>query len=239
MRIAAAQFESVPGDIEANVRSMAALIREAGDRGVRFVAFCELSANGYALDPIAAGPDAWLTEDDPRLAPVREACRATSTAALIGCAAVTGEDRPAIGALVVGPDGGLLARYDKTRLYGRELEVFVPGAADGRFTLDGVRFAVAVCYDNRFPELAERAKADGCAVYVASSALDAENDSFEKVLPVRARDNALHVLLANQVGGGDAGECLGDSGVWGPDGSLLASAGRTVPGLVVWDLPTA
>ncbi|MFC9267565.1 carbon-nitrogen hydrolase family protein [Streptomyces zhihengii] len=237
MRIAAGQFVSVPGDIEANVRSMTALVERAGEQDVRFVAFCELSVNGYLLDPVAAGPDAWLTEDDPRLAPLRDACRRTSTAALIGCAAATSAGRPAITALVIGPDGGLLARYDKTHLYGRELEIFEPGTTDGRFTLDGVRFAVAVCYDNRFPEVAERAKADDCAVYVASSVLDTENDSFEKVLPVRARDNGLHVLLANQIGGGDAGECSGDSGVWGPDGTLLASAGRT-PGLVVRDLPT-
>ncbi|QNP63164.1 carbon-nitrogen hydrolase family protein [Streptomyces genisteinicus] len=238
MRIAAAQFPSVLGGIEENVRSMTALVERAGEQGVRFVAFCELSANGYLLDPIAAGPDAWLTEDDARLEPLREACRRTSTAALIGCAAVTGGERPAIGALVIGPDGEPLARYAKTHLCGPEQDVFAAGTADGRFVLDGVRFAVAVCYDNRFPEVAERAAADGCEVYVASSALDAANDSFETVMPVRARDNGLHVLLANHVGGGDAGDCLGDSGVWGPDGALLASAGRTAPGLVVWDLPT-
>ncbi|MFF8844015.1 carbon-nitrogen hydrolase family protein [Streptomyces sp. NPDC015127] len=237
MKIAAAQFPAVPGDVAANIGSMADLIREAAGRGARFVAFCELAAQGYALAPIAADPGLWLAEDDPRLAPVREACRTTGTAALVGCAARTGGDRPAITALVIGPDGELLARYDKTHLYGEELEVFAAGTGEGRFVLDGVRFSVAICYDNRFPEVAASAKADDCRVYVASSVLEADNDSFEKVYPVRARDNGLYVLLANQVGTCEVGECRGGSAVWGPDGTLLADAGRGGPGLAVVELP--
>jgi D-alanyl-D-alanine dipeptidase len=233
MRIAAGQFTSVPGDIGANVRSMAALVREAAGQGARLVAFCELAATGYELGPIARDPGLWLTEDDPRLEPVREACRTTSTAALIGCAARTSGPRPSISAFVIGPDGELLARYDKRHLYGEEQAVFAAGGEDGRFTLDGVRFAVAVCYDNRFPEVARRAAADGCDVYVASSVLDEGNDSFEAVYPVRARDNGLPVLLANAVGPCDAGHCRGGSAVWGPEGTLLATAGTTAPGLAV------
>lgn len=237
MRIAAAQFRSVPGDVAANVRATAALVREAAARGAAFTAFCELSLNGYALAPVAAGPGAWFSEDDVRLDPVREACRETGTATLVGCAARTLGPRPAISALVLGPDGGLLARYDKRHLYGPEREVFAPGGRDGRFTLGGVRFAVAVCYDNRFPEVAERAAADDCAVYVASSVLNAANDSFETVYPARARDHGLHVLLANQIGPGDEGECFGGSAAWGPDGALLTTAGPAEPGLAVVDLP--
>ncbi|MEV4329249.1 carbon-nitrogen hydrolase family protein [Streptomyces sp. NPDC049597] len=239
MKIAAAQFPSVPGDVEANIGSMAALIREAAGQGARFVAFCELAAQGYALATVAADPGLWLAEDDPRLEPVREACRTTGTAALIGCAARTDGDRPAISALVIGPDGELLARYDKTHLYGKELEVFTAGTAEGRFELDGVRFSVAICYDNRFPEVAASARADDCRVYVASSVLETDNDSFEKVCPVRARDNGLYVLLANHVGACDVGECRGGSGVWGPDGTLLADAGDGGPGLALLELPAA
>ncbi|MEW2633293.1 carbon-nitrogen hydrolase family protein [Streptomyces sp. NPDC048389] len=233
MKIAAGQFTSAPGDIGANVHSMRGLVREAAGQGARLVAFCELAATGYDLGAIAGDPGLWLTEDDPRLDPVREACRTTSTAALVGCAARTSGPRPTISALVIGPDGGLLARYDKRHLHGREQEVFAAGAEDGRFTLDGVRFAVAVCYDNRFPEVAERAAGDGCQVYVAGSVLEEGNDSFEAVYPVRARANGLPVLLANAVGPCAVGDCRGGSAVWGPDGALLATAGTAAPGLAV------
>ncbi|MEV6105814.1 carbon-nitrogen hydrolase family protein [Streptomyces sp. NPDC051940] len=225
MRIAVAQFAVVPGDVGANTAVMSRLVREAGEAGARLVVFGELAATDYRLDLIARDPALTLAKDDARLEPIRRACRETGTAAAVSAPVRTAQGRPAISVLVIGPDGELLGRYDKQHLYGRELDVFEPGTTDGRFTLDGVRFALAVCYDNRFPELAARAAADGCRVYVASSALDTDNDSFEKVYPVRARDNGLHVVLGNLISDGDAGPCRGGSGVWGPDGALRADAG--------------
>lgn len=237
MRIAAAQFTSVPGDIDANAHTMYGLIRAAAGQRARLVVFSELALTGYRLGLIAKDPGLWVAKDDPRLDPVREACRATRTAAVVNCATRRDGARPAIASLVIGPDGGLLTRYDKQHLHGEEKDVFAAGTSDGRFTLDGVRFALAVCYDNRFPELAERARADNCRAYVASSELDTENDSFQAVYPVRARDNGLYVALANSVGRSDVGECRGGSAVWGPDGAVLADAGAATPALVVAELP--
>jgi hypothetical protein len=96
-----------------------------------------------------------------------------------------------------------------------------------------VRFALATCYDNRFPDIAGSAAADGCALYLASSALDEDNDSFEKVYPVRARDFGLYVVLANLVGPSEAGPCTGRSGVWGPQGERIADAGSDREGFAL------
>ncbi len=237
MRIAAAQFTSLPGDIGANGRAVRGLVEAAAGQGARLVVFAELAVTGYEPELIAKDPALTLTEDDVRLEPVREACRAASVAAVVNGPVRTAHGRPTITSLVIGPDGGLLTRYDKQRVHSSESDVFDAGHADGRFTLDGVGFATAVCYDNRFPELAERARKDGCRVYVASSALEVGNDSFETVYPVRARDNGLSVVLANAVGFCGVGECRGDSAVWGPDGVRLATAGATAPGLAVADVP--
>ncbi|GGZ22674.1 hydrolase [Streptomyces inusitatus] len=233
MKIAAAQFSSVPGDVGANVETMRDLVRTASEQGVRLVVFAELAVTGYGMELIAGDPGLWLTEDDPRLGPVREACRETGTAAVVNAAVLTADGRPGISSLVIGPDGERLARYDKRNLHGVELDICAAGTEDGRFTLDGVRFALAVCYDNRFPELAERARKDGCQVYLASSVLEEGNDSFESVYPVRARENGLYVVMANQVGPSDIGVCPGDSGIWGPDGTSLATAAQSDPGLAV------
>ncbi|MCX4822867.1 carbon-nitrogen hydrolase family protein [Streptomyces sp. NBC_01142] len=237
MIIAAAQFTPAPGDVRANARTMDGLVRTAAGQGGRVVVFAELALTGYELGLIAKDPGLWVTEGDPRLDPVREACRDTSTAAVVNCAARKDGARPTITSLVFGPDGELLTRYDKQHVHKTENDVFTAGATDGRFTLDGVRFALAICYDNRFPELAERARTDNCQVYVASSALDVENDSFETLYPVRARDNGLYVILGNAVGLSDAGDCRGGSAVWGPDGAVLADAGTATPGLAMAELP--
>ncbi|MFI8964940.1 carbon-nitrogen hydrolase family protein [Streptomyces sp. NPDC053493] len=237
MIVAATQFAPVAGDIAANVRATADLIRAAGAAGARVVVFAELSLTGYAPRLIRDEPELVLTDDDPRLEAVREACREVSAAAVVGGPGRTAAGRPAVTTLVVGPDGTLLTRYDKRHLYGVEAEVFEPGRADGRFELDGVRFALATCYDNRFPELAERAAADNCRVYLASSVLGADNDSFETVYPARARDFGLYVVLGNVLGTNEDGVGGGLAGGWGPDGSRLADAGPDKPGYALVDVP--
>ncbi|MFB7832782.1 carbon-nitrogen hydrolase family protein [Streptomyces sp. NPDC056056] len=233
MIVAATQFAPVAGDIAANVRTVADMVRAAGAAGARVVVFAELCLSGYEPTLIRDTPDLVLTEDDARLEPVREACRAVSAAAVVNGPVRTADGRPAVTTLVVGPEGELLARYDKQHLYGIEREVFAPGTADGRFTLDGIRFATATCYDNRFPDLAERAAADTCAVYLASSVLGADNDSFETVYPVRARDFGLYVVLGNVLGANEDGVGGGAAGAWGPDGGRIADAGPDKPGFVL------
>ncbi|MFJ3764998.1 carbon-nitrogen hydrolase family protein [Streptomyces sp. NPDC090082] len=233
MIVAATQFAPVAGDIDANVRTVAGLVRAAGAEGARVVVFSELSLTGYEPSLIRDTPALVLTEDDARLAPVREACRAAGAAAVVNGPVRTAGAGVGITTLVIGPDGSLLARYDKRHLYGVEAEVFAAGAADGRFALDGVRFALATCYDNRFPDLAERAAADDCAVYLASSVLGADNDSFETVYPARARDFGLHVVLGNALGANEDGVAVGRAGAWGPDGGRIADAGSEGPGFVL------
>ncbi|MFI5705900.1 carbon-nitrogen hydrolase family protein [Streptomyces xanthochromogenes] len=233
MIVAATRFAPVAGDIDANVRAIAGLIRAAGADGARLVVFAELVVTGYHPTLIRDTPALVLTENDARLEPVREACRAVSAVAIVNGPVHTAQGRPAITTLVIGPDGGLLARYDKQRLYGIEREAFAEGDRDGRFELDGTRFALATCYDNRFPELAERAAADGCTVYVASSVLSADNDSFEKVYPVRARDFGLHVVLGNVLGNNEDGVGCRAAGAWGPDGERTAHADTEIPGHVL------
>ncbi|MFJ7954975.1 carbon-nitrogen hydrolase family protein [Streptomyces sp. NPDC096319] len=233
MIVAATQFAPVAGDIDANVRTIAGLVRAAGAEGARVVVFSELSLTGYEPSLIRDSPGLVLTEDDACLEPVREACRAVGAAAVVNGPVRTAGSGAGITTLVVGPDGSLLARYDKQHLYGVEAEVFAAGSTDGRFALDGVRFALATCYDNRFPALAERAAADGCAVYLASSVLGADNDSFETVYPARARDFGLHVVLGNVLGPNEDGVGCGLAGAWGPDGGRIADAGAEEPGFVL------
>ncbi|MFF4695726.1 nitrilase-related carbon-nitrogen hydrolase [Streptomyces chattanoogensis] len=229
MIIAAAQFTPVPGDIDANAARMAALITEAAERGAGLVVFAELALTQYDLAAIAADPGTMtVTHDDARLAPVREACRASGVAAVVNAAGrVAGGSAPTIASFVYGPDGGLLTRYDKRHLYEGENDVFAAGTADGRFTLGGVRFALATCFDNSFPEVAARAAADGCRVYLASSFHGAADRVARYAEP--ARDNGLHVLLANGMGVGSAGEACGRSGAWLPGGEQVAAAGPDGP----------
>ncbi|MFC5720103.1 carbon-nitrogen hydrolase family protein [Streptomyces gamaensis] len=238
MIIAAAQFTSEPRDVTANAARAAELISEAGRLGAALVVFPELALPGYELDAIAAGPDRLalaLAPDDPRLDPVRDACRTARVAAVTSCAGRL-PGGPSISAFVYGPDGALLTRYDKLHVTDPERTAgFVPGAADGRFTLDGTAFGLAICYDAHFPDLARRAAADGCRVLLASSLYGRGGGAEERrrIFPALARDNGLHVLLANHAGPAGPYDACGLSAAWAPDGGLLAEGSTTEPGLVL------
>ncbi|MEU4256363.1 carbon-nitrogen hydrolase family protein [Streptomyces fradiae] len=238
MIVAAAQFCAVPGDVGANVGTMAALVRAAE---ARVVVFAELALTGYEPALVAADPGLWVGGGDPRLDPLREACRTAGTAAVVNGPAPGGEPGgrgPYLTSYVIGPDGSTLARYDKRHLFEAEAEVFAAGTADGRFTLDGRRFALATCFDSHFPEPGERAAADGCAVYLASALYGTGGGVRERaeVYPALARRNGLPVVLANHVGAAGPWTACGRSAVWGPDGRLLAEADPAAPGVVRTDL---
>ncbi|MGW2597713.1 carbon-nitrogen hydrolase family protein [Streptomyces klenkii] len=239
MIIAAAQFTARPCDIEANAARMAAFVTEAGERGAALVVFAELAVTGYELDAIVAAGDGLLLDaGDPRLAPVREACRAAGVAAVVnGPGRAAGG--PTISSFVYGPDGAPLARYDKVHVTETERAAgFVPGAGEGRFTLDGVGFGHVICYDAHFPECAARAAADGCRVLVASSLYGRGGGARERmeIFPALARDNGLHVLLANHYGPSGPYDACGLSAVWAPDGSVLAEGPDAGEGLVTAEL---
>ncbi|MBT2383601.1 carbon-nitrogen hydrolase family protein [Streptomyces sp. ISL-11] len=235
MIIAAAQFTARPRDIGANAARMAGLVTEAGGRGVSLVVFPELALPGYELDAVADGRNGLTTEpDDPRLAPVRDACRTAGVAAVVNCAGRT-EAGPTISSYVYGPDGVLLTRYDKRHVTETELAAgFVAGTADGRFTLGGVRFGLAICFDAHFPDLTARAAADGCAVLLASSLYGRGGGARERmeIFPALAKENGVHVLLANHCGPAGPYDACGLSAVWAPDGTMLAEGPDTEAGLV-------
>ncbi len=74
LSVAAAQAEAVAGDLDANVRTAAGLVREAAERGAQVVVLPEAFLTGYDLD-VFAGPLPSLV--DLPLDPLRDAARDT------------------------------------------------------------------------------------------------------------------------------------------------------------------
>ncbi|MGX1668627.1 carbon-nitrogen hydrolase family protein [Streptomyces sp. NPDC055400] len=230
MKIATAQFTCVPADISANVQQMAALADEARAQGAELVVFPELALTGYELEAVLDRRDLWVQADDPRL----DTVRASGVASVVNCAAATDGERPAIETLVFGADGELITTYRKQHLFEHEQGVFAAGQHDGRFELGGLRFALATCFDNHFPELASRGAADGCQVHLASSLYGTGGgmEELTAVYPGIAKDFNMHVVLANHVGPAGAWTGCGRSAMWAPGGALLAQADADTPMVV-------
>ena len=224
LTIAAVQPPCVSYDVAANAITHAAAVRSAG---ARVVVFPELSLTGYELDAPA------VAAEDTRLAPIVEACAETGSVALVG-APVNGDSaRSHIGILAVDGAGATVA-YHKMWLGGAEPERFSPGGKPAVLEVDGWRLGLAVCKDSRIPQHASDTAELGIDAYVVGI-LESVEDAA--VLDERARrvasDHGAWVVMASFAGstGGGFDHAAGRSGVWTPDGEVVARAGPE-PGAV-------
>ncbi len=218
LNIAVAQPLCVPYDVAANAVTHAATVRSAG---ARVVVFPELSLTGYELDAPA------ITVDDPRLAPIAQACADTGSLALAG-APVRGEtDRSHIAMLAIEGTGAVVA-YRKMWLSTTESIRFTPGDSPAVLDVDGWRLGLAICKDTGVPQHASDTAALGIDAYVAAILESAAQTAIQEE---RARriiaDHQVWVAIASFAGstGGSYAQAAGRSGIWRSDGVVVARAG--------------
>jgi predicted amidohydrolase len=228
LTVAAAQAESIPGEVVTNVRTAADLVREAANDGARVVVLPELFLPGYDLATLAADPDRCDVFDpagDPRLEPLRSACRETEAVAVVG-ASMRREGWRTIGVLVVEPSGVVRHAYDKQHLLAAEAKVFEPGSDRTIVTVDGWPLALAVCYDGCFPEHARAYADDGALVYLAPAAYVVGGEHRRDVYyAARALDNGSYVVFVDLTGPCGAETFSGGSAIYDPEGQPIVRAG--------------
>lgn len=211
LSVAVAQPRIVAHDLAANIATHAAVVRAAG---TRLVVFPEMSLTGYELEAST------VDVDDPRLAPLVEACAESGAVALAG-APIAG---PHIAMLAV--DGaGVSVAYRKINLAGDEPARFVPGDKPAVIEVDGWRLGLAICKDTGVPRHAAETAALGIDAYVAGVAEDRPD-----VLAERAHRTAttlgVWVAVASFAGptGGGFDTTAGRSTVVSPAGEVVARA---------------
>jgi predicted amidohydrolase len=218
LSIAVAQPRIQPGNVPANVRTHAAVVRAAA---ARVVVFPELSLTGYELDGEPIDPA------DPRLRPLVQACARAGAVALVGAPVEEETGRRFIAMLAVDAAGARIA-YRKVWLGGEEPAHFTPGEAPAVLELDGWRFGLAICKDTRIPQHAADTAALGIDAYVAGMTESAEEAAAPEERARRvARDHGVWVAIASFAGptGGGFDATAGGSGIWSSDGVAVARAG--------------
>lgn len=130
--------------------------------------------------------------------------------------------------LVFDREGSCVAVYDKTHLFSPmgEDSVYTPGDHLCRFTLDGVRCGIIVCYDLRFPELTRTLALPGLdMLFVVSQWPESRISHLRTLTAARAIENQLFVVCCNSCG--TAGKTVfgGNSAILDPLGNILAAAG--------------
>ena len=150
-------------------------------------------------------------------------------------------------AFVIGPDGGILACYDKIHMYDvdlgggeryRESKLYRPGAEAVVVDLPWTRLGLTVCYDVRFPQLFQSlANAGATAIAIPAAFTQTTGEAhWHILLRARAIETGSYVIAAAQGGHHEDGrETYGHSLIVDPWGRVLAEAGRD-PGVIFADI---
>ena len=226
MRVGYVQFKPRFGDVKGNLARAFALM-EGGDADLWVLP--ELFATGYLFDSRTELLE--LGEPVPGGRTTRallEFARDRGAFLVAGLAERDG-DRVYNAAVVVGPRG-VVARYRKLHLFGKEKLWFDPGDLPLEpVDLGGVTVGVMICFDHFFPEVARTLALRGAQIICHPANLVLPGMG-QLSMRVRAMENRVFTLTANRIGEeARAGEVLrftGESQVVAPDGTVLVRAPR-------------
>lgn len=136
-------------------------------------------------------------------------------------------------ATIAGPDGGVLAEYDKIHpfSFGRESEFFTGGSDVPTYpwSQNGQTLTAcpAICYDLRFPELFRIGMLRGAEIFVLGANWPAPRKLHRRALSIaRAIENQAFMLCVNRAGRDPYLEYAGESIAVSPTGEVIAEAGQ-------------
>jgi predicted amidohydrolase len=216
LRVALAQVRCAWADRTGNLERMAGWAERARDGGAQLVVFPELCVPGTCKDERLASVTETL--DGPSVAAVRALARRLGLAIGFGVSEKT-EGKPYNAYVVVEPDGRLAGVYRKNHIPVLEAPFWQGHPEHSAFDALGRRFAVALCWDNKYLELAYRRRTGR----MRWKTHDQMRDDFYAYIPGLARENRFWALFVNQ--SGRPHECLdfvGPSFVVDPTGRLIA-----------------
>jgi NAD+ synthase (glutamine-hydrolysing) len=239
VRIAAAQMNTVVGDLEGNAARIFDAYEAAAAAGADLVVFPELTITGYPPEDLLLRP-AFVAQAAEALEKL--AARTGATAAIVGFPEA---GRDLSNAAAVLAHGRVQGVYRKHLLPNYavfdEQRYFVPGDEYGPlFVIAGVRVSVSICEDAWSPTgpIAHQA-AGGAELAVnlnASPYYAGRLHERETMLATRAADASIPVVYANLVGGQDELVFDGGSLVVDEEGELVARAKQFEEDLLIVDL---
>ena len=241
-------------------------IRRAGVRGAKLVFLPELTLSRYPADTLPAYRPSSIAEDletGPTLAFARRAAQKHGIAvhASLYRKGDEHDERGFNTAILVGPDGSLLAATDKLHIPVTEGyyedEFFHQGPQPGQpqaanhgypvhapAELGGVRLGLPTCWDEWFPELARVYSLNGAEVLAYPTAIGSEpghpgfdtEPLWRQVIVGNGIANGLFMVVPNRWGNEGLVTFYGSSFISDPYGRILARAPREGSAVLIADL---
>ena len=248
LRVACVQMQSGT-EVAANIVAASDLIRQAAGLGAQFIATPEMT-NLLDIRPGMARPKIVEEANDQSLAAFRSLAAELGVTLLIGSLAIALErdKRFANRSYLIGPDGKIIARYDKIHMFDvevgdgqsyRESRGYRPGDAAVLADTSFGTVGMTICYDLRFPHLYRKLAQAGAEILTIPAAFTRVTGEAHWHVLVRARaiETGSFVIAPAQGGTHEDGrETYGHSLIVSPWGEVLAEADGDEPGIIVVDL---
>ena len=247
-RLALACVQLTAGeDMATNIKAASAAIREARAGGADFILTPE-NVSMMVLDPRDVGVRAEPEGSHPALAAFRELAGDTGAWLLAGSLAVRLDADTVVNrSILIAPDGGIAARYDKIHMFDvdlpggeryRESKMYRPGGAAVVADTPWGGVGMTVCYDLRFPALYRTLAQAGACILTVPSAFTRVTGAahWHVLLRARAIETGAYVVAPAQVGTHPGGrKTYGHALIVDPWGAVLGDGGEA-PGIVHADL---
>jgi deaminated glutathione amidase len=241
IKIATCQFP-VSEIVEQNSKYIQKFLRKAKKLGAEIVHFSECALSGYA------GVDFESLDDYDWPLLVKETKKIMVLAGKLQLWVVLGSshqltapNKPHNCLYLINPQGQIADRYDKRFCTERDLDYYTPGNRFVTFELNGVKCALLICFDLRFPELYRALKKLNvqCVFQSFYNARQKEQSVHRHIIrqtmQANAASNYFWVSLANSCGEiAPYSSCIIQ-----PDGEIIKQLKIGKPGIMVNAVDTA
>ncbi|WP_432823180.1 carbon-nitrogen family hydrolase [Trichloromonas sp.] len=222
--VAAVQFNIALGDVDANLASAMAGIRQVRAKDARLAVLPEMWSTGYDYKHL---PE--LAEQTPRVIEAIRGLSAELQMVVVGSLPEKADGRIYNTAFVI-DQGRVVGSYRKLHLFSTMGEDRYLAAGNRTLVVPTSvgRIGVAICYDLRFPELFRKLALEGAEILC----LPAEwpkprQEHWRTLLRARAIENQLFVVATNCCGIQGKLDFFGMSLLIAPRGEVLAEGGES------------
>lgn len=234
--VAAALQMRTTRSVERNIADLLGLAKEAVAGGADFLQSPEMS-NILERSREALFAAIRPEDEDAMLAAVRAFARASRVHFHLGSIAVREGEKVANRGLLIGPDGEIVARYDKLHLFDvdlpngeswRESNTYTAGHCAVVAPLGSAVLGMGICYDLRFPYLFRALAEAGADILTAPACFTRQTGEAHWTVLQRARAIETGSFMISAAQGGkheDGRETFGHSIIVDPWGRVLAEAG--------------
>lgn len=230
----------------ANLAAVTEMIRQAAAQGARFIATPEMT-NLLDIRPGMARAKVRREAEDESLPAFQALAAGLGVTLLVGSLAIALEDeaRFANRSFLIGPEGNVIARYDKIHMFDvevgdgqtyRESNAYRPGREAVLATAPFGRIGLTICYDLRFPHLYRRLAQAGAEILTVPAAFTRVTGEAHWHVLIRARaiETGCFVIAPAQGGRHEDGrETFGHSLIVSPWGEIIAERTSAEPGLLL------